>query len=79
MRPQAVEHVGALTDERMEESRAHVVTAASYLEVGQRLRTRNEGALSAAVVAHNKAQVCAHPEPSCVLSLSRSFMLMVST
>jgi hypothetical protein len=77
MRPQAVEHVGALTDERMEESLAHVVTAASYLEVGQRLR--NEGALSAAVVAHNKAQVCAHPEPSCVLSLSRSFMLMVST
>ena len=53
MRPQAVEHVGALTDERMEESLAHVVTAASYLEVGQRLR--NEGALSAAVVAHNNS------------------------
>ena len=35
MRPQAVEHVGALTDERMEESLAHVVTAASYLEVAQ--------------------------------------------
>ena len=51
MRPQAVEHVGALTDERMEESLAHVVTAASYLEVGQRLRNDSEGALSAAVVA----------------------------